>query len=187
MSERVDVSVLPPRPIRAGLFASAGLACLLILAPDAASASPIRAHRLSVATPPPSRFGPAWSRFLAGGPSLWEVRRAPAIPSHLVLAVQNGLLVPTPFVDYLLWRRTLDPTRFDRYHPRIGPELSRLSPSIALTNPPFTRPVPVPLVLAPTPSNPQAQLGTPEPGSFAVLLVLAGAFGAYQRRRGAET
>src|SRR5262249_50627198 len=36
----------------------------------------------------------------------------------------NGILPNTPFVNYLLWRRSLNPARFDFYHPRLGPLLA---------------------------------------------------------------
>src|SRR5690242_17781632 len=86
-------------------------ACLiglfLALGPGRASAGPIRAHRLAhpARSSPLTVFGPAWARFLAGGPALWAVEHAPRFPAHLRLATQNGLLVATPFVEYLTWRR----------------------------------------------------------------------------------
>jgi hypothetical protein len=33
-------------------------------------------------------------------------------------------------VEYLRWRRSLNPSRFDRNHPRIGPMLANANPTV---------------------------------------------------------
>ncbi len=149
-----------------------------------AVASPIRSHHLIVVSNVDS-LGPAWARFLEGGIPLWEVRKPPRFPSGLVLPESQGVLVDTPFVDYLLWRRSLDPTRFDHYHPFIGPLLGQ-----GLTPPTSTHSsVATPRGGTPRsglgddhPANPQPQQGVPEPGTLSVALVLIGAGYAWQRR-----
>lgn len=151
------------------LVAAAVAGLTLTAAP--AAAGPIRGHHLH-RVHAESTLGPAWGRFLSGGPALWAVARSPRIPSGSTLLSQNGRLVETPFVDYLLWRRSLNPARFDHYHPFLGPALGSLLP------PPTTPTRPTPggrTGGGPPPVNPQPQNGVPEPGSILVGLVLASA------------
>jgi hypothetical protein len=127
-------------------------------------------------------LGPRWARFLAGGPALWSVVRSPKIPSGLVLAMQNGELVETPFVEYLLWRRSLNPARFDHYHPFVGPELGMLIP-------PPTTPVTPPggtTSGGPPPVNPQPENGVPEPTGLFAFATLAAWAAVIWRRRPSE-
>ena len=148
---------------RALAVASLGL---LLMTPAQASAIHSNAHwKLRTET----SLGPQWQRFLAGGPSLWATTRAPAFPSGLVLATSNGLPVETPFVDYLLWRRALDPTRFDHYHPNVGPELAQLTSSTAATSSNLS----AESLTAPPTTNPQPQTVVPEPDAILVGLLLA--------------
>ena len=152
--------------------ALAGLTvCALFLAADTAGASAIHRHHLIVVTGEAS-LGPAWARFLAGGTALWASHRAPRFPSGLVLPTSDGRLVDTPFVDYLLWRRALDPSRFDFYHPNVGPELAEL-----LTPPRITPHVSTAVSKKPHKVHPAlvhpAPQSLPEPGTFVIALVLA--------------
>ena len=139
-----------------------------------ARASGIHAHHLIVVSNAES-LGPAWARFLTGGRALWEIARPPRFPSRLVLPTSLGKLVDTPFVEYLDWRRSLDPTRFDRYHPIVGPELSRFVPTVTS----------VPAASATggghRPFNPTPQ-NLPEPGTLGIAIVLIGAGLAMRNR-----
>lgn len=81
-------------------------ACL----PAAVEASPITSYAaVSSGTTTGTVFGPRWQAFLAGGPALWAVEMPPPFPSHIKLATEDGQIVETPFVEYLIWRRDLDP------------------------------------------------------------------------------
>ena len=85
-----------------------------------------------------------------------------------MLPTSGGTLVETPFVDYLEWRRSLDPSRFDLNHPNIATELGQfVPPAVSVpsgdttgggTTHPFN----------PTPQN------LPEPGTFWIALTLIG-------------
>jgi hypothetical protein len=44
-----------------------------------------------------------------------------SLPTGIHLHLVNGVLPDTPLVEYLTWRRSLDPTRFDHWHPNVGP------------------------------------------------------------------
>ncbi|MFO0908608.1 MAG: hypothetical protein U0794_09635 [Isosphaeraceae bacterium] len=143
-------------------------------------AATIQANRLVPATP--ANLGPRWNRFLAGGPSLWSRVAAPPFRSYLVLPRVNGQLIETPFVDYLLWRRSFNPTRFDFYHPNVARQFAAAiaptvnpTPSINATSTPSTTP----------PSfNPQPQTVVPEPDTLWIgMILVAGALGWRWRLR----
>ena len=126
------------------------------------AASPVRASALQT----------EWNRFLAGGETVWASRHAPPITlqikREIAVALRSALTssnpLSIPFVPYLEWRRDLNPTRFDRWHPIEGPIIAKLptSPSI----------------------NPAPQLinNTPEPGTLTLAAALVGA-GLWWRRR----
>jgi hypothetical protein len=144
-------------------------AWLVGLSASSAGASPIHAFRVAT----PDVLGPAWAQFLAGGPTLWADATPPSLPTGLILPYQNGALVETPFVDYLVWRRSLDPARFDQNHPKIAPALGQLIPP--------TTAVPGSTTIGTPPINPQPQNGVPEPASLPLALSLIAA-GLWWRR-----
>jgi len=96
-----------------------------------AEASPIRHHQISSeSAPKPS----AWNEFLDGGPELWASAQPPTIGTEIHHIMNHALKSADPTanlnVEYLMWRQSLDPVRFDRYHPRVGRELrSMLTPT----------------------------------------------------------
>jgi len=57
------------------------------------------------------------------GPLLEQGGRVTAATSQQCPPV-NGLLPDTPFYNYMRWRRSLNPARFDHYHPNLGPALA---------------------------------------------------------------
>ncbi|MCA1684532.1 MAG: hypothetical protein LC745_00815, partial [Planctomycetia bacterium] len=136
--------------------------------------NPIRRHHLIVVNDVQS-LGPSWARFLREGVSHWQVVRPPRFPSGLVLPTSQGRLVDTPFVDYLFWRRSLDPTRFDVYHPNVGPELGQF----ALR--PSAHPRATSTVVSHRPLHPAAQ-NLPEPGTLAIAIVLVASRLAWRGR-----
>lgn len=110
----------------------------------------------------------------------------------------SGLLPESSTLDYLRWRRDLNPTRFDRNHPVIGPILERdrivrnQTPLPPVT-PPTEPEVPtIPPVDPGDPGNPinpggnpSPQVPIPEPSTLAVWLALGfgGTFALNRRRR----
>jgi hypothetical protein len=157
--------------------------CLGIVASSLA-ASPAHAHplRRHFVLDTPDAMGPVWNRFLAGGPDLWASVRAPRFPANLVLLKQGGLPVETPFVDYLIWRRNLNPARFDHYHRNLGPELGLLAPP-ANTVPTVANP---PTGTTP-PRVPAPQNGVPEPSTLWIAIAtLSACLGRHRRTRVAD-
>jgi hypothetical protein len=140
------------------------------LPPQQVEASGIQAN--GVVVNDITSLGPAWAQFLAGGIPLWSIEPSPPIPSGLILPKENGILVPTAFVEYLAWRRSLDPARFDQFHPVVGSELGQL-----------------PQTITPPPGGTSGGGGTPppstpEPGSLLIAAVLIGGavgWGRYAR------
>ena len=93
------------------------------------------------------KFGPALGTDIA-------IRVAMAYPNDPV----NGLLPNTPFINYLRWRRSLDPARFDHYHPQWAQQLQNDAnlranlPPTPPTGPPQGPPTqPAPQVIIPSP------------------------------------
>lgn len=80
-----------------------------------------------------------WSKYLLEGPSVWtQVLHPPVTPavrSAIWESVKTDPGGTDPMVDYLLWKQSLDPTRFALYHPKLAPalhkiELARSSPTL---------------------------------------------------------
>jgi len=135
----------------------------------------------------------AWTNFLAGGPQTWATTHAPAFTPAVRSTIWQVLKTDTeaqsitnPMIDYLLWRRSLDPTRCTSYHPNLSPALAQLlsSPSLRTHDPrPTYTPVPE------TTTAPQALSSSPpavpEPSSLLLAVAMTG-WGIWRRRRVAQ-
>jgi hypothetical protein len=112
-----------------------------------------------------------WENFLAGGTTEWASTPPPPITPLIKREIAASLMSSDPasslFVQYLAWRRNLNPVRFDRWHPIEGPAVGRI------VFPGTSTPDPV--------VNPQPQT-IPEPGTMTLALGMAGA-GLWWRRR----
>jgi len=144
----------------------------------------VRAGRIphvSVLKPPPATRL-SFARFLEAGPGLWS-HATPRVPRGLALrTTADGTLGSGPLLDYLLYRRSLGPSRFDAHHPHIGPVLAAYLPPL----PVVSVPMPAPQTVAPTHLTPPAIQQVPEPSSLVIGgVLLAGAiFVKRQRARG---
>jgi hypothetical protein len=100
--------------------------------------------------------------------------------------VRTSAATADPMINYLMWRRSLRPGRFDRYHPRLGPTLAQLlSQPVAPSVPQAF--VPTPASPAPTPNpGPAApqmvEPSVPEPSTW-LLALLMGIWGLWSRKR----
>ncbi len=112
-----------------------------------------------------------------------NVRRPPNI-FRMLNADENGLLPDSPLVEYLHWRRALNPRRFDRLHPKLAPLLTQ---DMLNRLPPDFPSLPA-LPSLPTdpdlfdPTRPITQVPIPEPGTLMIALILASSF-VWMRRR----
>ena len=155
--------------LQSGRFASprslvAALAVIAFFQGTPSEASPIRNRSLHVKEVHASTVssGLNWQEYLNGGVSMWSAAKPPRIPSGIRLASVNGRLVETQFVDYLLWRRSLDPIRFDAHHPNIsGPLAQILVPPATPIEPPASIP-------------PQGQVVVPEPKPLWMAIIFSG-------------
>lgn len=180
-----------------------------------AEASPIRHRQISSESAPKL---PAWHEFLTGGPEHWSRDQPPKIGTEIHHIMNRALKSADPTsnmnVEYLMWRQSLDPPRFDHYHPRVGRALdSMLTPtSVSPTsNPgstiepeqlvpptstpatpsssPSTSTVPSPSavgpeVLSPTGTTSPPPSAIPEPETMTIALVLVGSGLWWRARRG---
>lgn len=111
------------------------------------------------------------------------------VPYRLrTLQAHDGLLPETPFIEYLRWRRSLNPSRFDFYHPYMGrmletdriirsqvftPPIASCPPAVDAL-PPVHVPRPVePGILTPGPS-------VPEPSTALLGLAMIGTVAAWR-------
>jgi hypothetical protein len=71
-----------------------------------------------------------WSSYLLASPSVWkEVLHPPvtaAVRSSIWESVRTDPGGADPMVHYLLWKQSLDPTRFAFYHPKLAPALEKI-------------------------------------------------------------
>jgi PEP-CTERM motif len=156
-----------------------------------------------VLTPSEAHTFEAWTKFLAEGTPTWSTTHAPAFTPAIKSTIWQVLKTDTeaqsianPMIDYLEWRRSLDPTRFTHFHPNLSPALAQLlsSPSLPSNVPPPTfTPVPetatAPQVLSSpaTPAGAQtvAPPPVPEPSSLLLAVAMTG-WGIWWRRRIAQ-
>jgi hypothetical protein len=91
-----------------------------------------------------------------------------------------GLLPQTSFVQYLEWRHSLNPVRFDRVHPNIGPMIERSEIiRTAMLHPPIVGPAITPVIGPQTIVPPPPKV--PEPGTATIAAVMIGS-AAFARR-----
>jgi PEP-CTERM motif len=153
---------------------------------DPALASPIKhSHHLSETARLDAELGHSWAAYLMAGPSVWSKFIHPEVTPDLRTAIWKALgstdAASNPMVEFLLWKQSLDPARFARYHPHVAPILTRISTAslgsqtTAPSTPTSTGPTPVtqPQTLTPT---------VPEPGPWLLALGMTG-WGLWWRRR----
>ncbi len=102
-----------------------------------------------------------------------------------VVASAEGLLDDSSFVNYLRWRRSLNPNRFDQFHARMGPMLLR---DLQVRNRPIVPALPPlvpddPITIGGRPTGPPTtQTVVPEPSTALAAMVIVGGWGLWRRR-----
>jgi hypothetical protein len=153
-----------------------------------------------VLTPTEAKVFVSWSHFLADGETMWSKRHAPAFTPAIKSTIWQILKTDTqaqslanPMIDYLLWRRSLDPQRFQANHPNLSPTLAQLlhTPSLPPGVPPPTyTPVPQtsvsPQTLSGPPPSPSPSdvppPAVPEPSALLLAVTMTGV-GLFWRHR----
>jgi hypothetical protein len=175
---------------RSGFFLGIGIivtASSVIGSPFAA-ASPIKSLRAhEEAARAEEAVAHSWSAYLTAGPSVWKSTIHPEVTPDVRTAIWRALGSDAPetsaWVQFLLWKQSLDPTRFARNHPHVAPVLSRIvttassqvtpTPTTSTPTTSSTTPITEPQTLAPT---------VPEPAAWLLALGMTG-WGLRWRRR----
>jgi hypothetical protein len=120
-----------------------------------------------------------WSEYLTGGPSVWSTiahpQVTPAVESAIWKAIRTDPGDTSPWLKFMLWKQSVDPTRFARFHPKVAVALDKLSAAPTTVSQAWISPPSTPN--NDTPSSPtQAQSITqiPEPGPWLLALSMAG-------------
>jgi hypothetical protein len=192
------------------------VAVLACSAPCPANGAAVKKY---VITPANERVFVAWTKYLSAGPQVWSNKHAPSFTPAITSTIWQILKTDTqaqslanPMIDYLLWRRGLDPKRFTANHTRLSPALAQLlrapstpagvppptyTPVPQATTTPTTTPTSTPIATAPQtvsdppliPPSPQvAPVAVPEPGAYIVAAFMIGCgFWCRHRSRGPAT
>jgi len=75
--------------------------------------------------------GSSWSEYLLGGPSVWDTVPHPPVTEAVRQGIWKALKTDpggtAPIVQFLLNKQSLDPARFDHYHPNLVGPLARFT------------------------------------------------------------
>jgi hypothetical protein len=140
-----------------------------------------------------------WSRYLLKGPTVWAEAEHPPVTAAVRAAIWQSVRTDPggadPMVNFLLWKQSIDPTRFAHYHPKLAPALhkialARSSPKLLSQVAPTTTSSGGPstptsgLPTQPTTASPQ-NLNPPSAPEPSMLLIAAGMTAwAVRRARG---
>jgi PEP-CTERM motif len=136
----------------------------------------------------------SWTHFLLGGPSFWAAHPHPLYDFQVRETIWNIIKTDpggeNPMIAFLLWKQSLDPTRFDHFHPNIGPAIDKLvAPKLSETSTPTsTSTSPSTSTTTTSPPSEGQQLSpptaTPEPSTWVMTIGMAGwAFWRCRRKR----
>lgn len=163
-------------------LAAFGILVAAELLPCSASGAAIRHSAGSNA-----RVSHSWSAYLQASPSVWRTVHAPAFTPAVRSMIwrelrQGGDVSALPMLSYLTWRWSLNPQRFDHYHPKLGAAIERLVNQPTVTVPETITPSPptTPPLIPPSPQT--VEPSVPEPSTI-LMALLIGAWGVCSRRR----
>jgi hypothetical protein len=93
-----------------------------------AKAAPIHVVRERAEVDPESFR--TWPEYVLGGPTVWSTVPHPPLTAAIERAIWKDIRTDpsesNPVVEFFLFRQTLDPQRFDHYHPRLALELHKI-------------------------------------------------------------
>ena len=77
-----------------------------------------------------------WSEYLMSGPSVWSTVAHPALSSAIESEMWKAIKSDPPpninaVVQFFLYKQSLDPARFDHYHPRVAASLAKIKAELA--------------------------------------------------------
>ena len=90
-------------------------------------------HKTSAVDPASFR---TWSEYLLGGPTVWASVAHPALTPAIEASMWKAIKSDPPpdtgaVVQFFLWKQSLDPARFDHFHPRVAAAMSKIKAEIA--------------------------------------------------------
>lgn len=135
---------------------------------------------------------PTWSEYLMGGPSVWSTVAHPMLTPAIEAEMWKSIRTDPPpdtdaVVQFFLYRQSLDPARFDHYHPRVAAALSKIESEAATasTTPATSSTTPTDQAQQITPpSSPASSPGVetvPEPATILLTVGMA-AYAVWWRR-----
>ena len=134
----------------------------------------------------PPRAYKTWSEYLTGGAERLVDDRSSAGDTGGRSGDLEGIRTDParnePVVQFFLYKQSLDPTRFDHYHPKVSKALTRLSastPPINFVSPPATTPGDS---TSSPPTQRQSITPIPEPGTLLLAVGFLG-WGVWRFRR----
>jgi hypothetical protein len=122
-----------------------------------------------------------WSHYLKAGPKFWEHVIHPAVTPAIRASIWESVRTDPggadPMVRFLLWKQSLDPTRFAYYHPKLAPALHKIARSTPsapqlLNPPPGSSTGPQPPPAGNSGGNPTSPI--PEPSTLLLAAGMAG-------------
>jgi hypothetical protein len=139
------------------------------------------AHDSSLIDPASYR---TWSEYLMGGPTVWSSVAHPQLTQGIEASMWKAIRSDPPpntdaVVQFFLYRQSVDPARFDHYHPKVAAAIDRIKAeeATATTTSPSTT----------TPPTDQAQelnpTAVPEPATLFLTVGMAGYAFWWRRRR----
>jgi hypothetical protein len=132
----------------------------------------------------------SWSVYLMSGPSVWShvihPRVTPAVESAIWKAIRTDPGETSPWIQFMLYKQSLNPTRFAHFHPKLSPALDQLSASpigAQVLTPESSTSTSTTTTPNSGPTSPLTEgQEIPEPATWLVALGMAG-WGAWWRRR----
>jgi hypothetical protein len=140
---------------------------------------------------------PSWSQYLMGGPTVWSAVAHPAltptIEAEMWKSIRNDPPPnPSAVVQFFLYKQSLDPTRFDHYHPNIAValakikhEMARIATTPATSTSTSTTPIDQAQQITPPGSSGSSSdvAAVPEPATIFLTIGMAGYAVWWRRRR----
>jgi hypothetical protein len=135
--------------------------------------------------------GSSWSEYLLGGPSVWDKVPHPLVTEAVKAEIRRALKTDPGgtalIVQFLLNKQSLDPARFDHYHPNLVRPLSKFSTPTTPTTPSTGAQVLTPPSTTTPLTEPQTTTGpaeqpVPEPQALLLAIGMIG-WAVWWRRR----
>ena len=128
-----------------------------------------------------------WSEYLLGGPTVWSSVAHPALTPAIEASMWKAIRSDPPpdtnaVVQFFLFKQSLDPPRFDHFHPKVAASLAKIKSEMVT---PTTSTSTVPTTSTTTPTDQAQQLTpptVPEPATWLLTFGMAG-YALWSRRR----